>query len=215
MMMYAGEREQVAYFMRRLYRQGLTTTSGGNISCRVGEDCVAITASKLDKAELAAAGVGVVELASGRTLTPELELSIETGMHVAIYRRRPDVQAIVHAHPVTASAFSAVRGVEVDTTLTAEAYALLGRPAFIPYALMGTADLATRVSAGVGDSVCLLLENHGVLAVGGTLLAAFDRLELLEVAARHTLIVRQLGGVSPLDTAKMKELDHFVGRAQS
>lgn len=214
-MIYAEEREQVAYFMRRLYRQGLTTTSGGNISCRVGDGCVAITASKLDKAELAASGVGVVALGGGGNLTPELGLSIETGMHLAIYRRRPDVQAIVHAHPVTASAFCAVRGVELDTTLTAEAYALLGRPAFIPYALMGTDDLATRAAAGMGDSVCLLLENHGVLAVGDTLLAAFDRLELLEVAARHTLIVRQLGGVSPLDATKIRELDHFVGRAQS
>ncbi|HQL09126.1 MAG TPA: class II aldolase/adducin family protein, partial [Lentisphaeria bacterium] len=86
-MIYAEEREQVAYFMRRLYRQGLTTTSGGNISCRVGDGCVAITASKLDKAELAASGVGVVELDGGGNLTPELGLSIETGMHLAIYRR--------------------------------------------------------------------------------------------------------------------------------
>ncbi|NMA45766.1 MAG: class II aldolase/adducin family protein [Lentisphaerae bacterium] len=214
-MMYAEERGQVAYFMRRLYRQGLTTTSGGNISCRVGDGCVAISASKLDKGELAATGVGVVELAGGANLTPELGLSIETGMHLAIYRQRPDVQAIVHAHPVTAGAFCAIRGVELDTTLTAEAYALLGRPVFIPYALMGTEELATRVATGIGAAVCLLLENHGVLAVGDTLLAAFDRLELLEVAARHTLIVRQLGGVSPLDAAKLRELDHFVGRAQS
>lgn len=214
-MMYAEARGQVAYFMRRLYRQGLTTTSGGNISCRVGDGCVAISASKLDKGELAAAGVGVVELAGGGNLTPELGLSIETGMHLAIYRQRPDVQAIVHAHPVTASAFCAVRGVEVDTTLTAEAYALLGRPVFIPYALMGTDELAGQVAAGIGTAVCLLLENHGVLAVGDTLLAAFDRLELLEVAARHTLIVRQLGGVRPLDAAKIRELDHFVGRTQS
>lgn len=211
----ATEREQIAYFMRRLYRQGLTTTSGGNISCRCSAGRVAITASKLDKAELAAAGVGVVALGSGECLTPGLSLSIETGMHLAIYRRQPAVQAIVHAHPVTASAFCAVRGVALETTLTAEAYALLGTPTFIPYALMGTDDLATRVADGMGESVCLLLENHGVLAVGTTLLEAFDRLELLEVAARHTLIVRQLGGKSALDEAKLRELDVFAGRTHA
>lgn len=209
------EREEVAYFMRRLYRQGLTTCSGGNISCRIGEDCVAITASKLDKAELRAAGVGLVKLVGGSNLTPELGLSIETGMHLAIYRQRPSLRAIVHAHPVTASAFCATRGASLDTTLTAEAYALLGLPAWIPYALMGSEELAAAVAAGMGDSVCLLLENHGVVAVGENLLTAFDRLELLEVAAQHTLILRQLGGASPLDAAKRRELDAFVGRAQS
>ena len=126
-MEYQTEREQVAYFMRRLYRQQLTTTSGGNISCRIANgDIVAITASKLDKCELLADGVGLVAM-DGASLTPELNLSIETGMHLAIYRARPDVTAIVHAHPATATAFCAVKK-PLDTRLTAEAYAILGKP---------------------------------------------------------------------------------------
>ena len=104
-MIYEKERELVAAFMRRLYRQFLTTTSGGNISCRLPDGNIAVTASQSDKANQQAETVGVVT-PDGETLTPELKLSIETGLHLAIYRVRPDVGAIVHAHPVTATFFT-------------------------------------------------------------------------------------------------------------
>lgn len=207
-----AERADVAYFMRRLYRQKLTTTSGGNISCRCPDGSIAITASRLDKCELTADGVGLVS-PEGAALTPELRLSIETGMHLAIYRCRPDVKAIVHAHAVTATAFCCAQGLPLDTTYTAEAYAILGRPVFVPYALMGSAELAEAVAEGLTKADCGLLENHGVIAVGGSLLEAFDRLELLEQAAQHTLMVQQIGRPSALTAERLAELDRFVGRA--
>lgn len=210
-MRYAAERAETAYFMRRLYRQGLTTTSGGNLSRRVSVNEVVLTASKSDKAELQAEQVGIVSL-DGENLSPELTLSIETSMHLAIYRARPDVDAIVHAHPVTASAFCA-SGVPLCTHYTAEGYAILGDPVFVPYELMGTTELADRVADGLrGGAACALLENHGVLAVGKTLLQAFDRLEVLEVAARHTVLLSQVGQARPLHPAQLEELDRFMGR---
>ncbi|MBR4372376.1 MAG: class II aldolase/adducin family protein [Victivallales bacterium] len=209
-MQFESCRNQVAYFMQRLYRHGLTTTSGGNISCRTPEGHVAISASKFDKGELTAEGVGVVTL-DRKLLTPGIPLSIEVGIHLDIYRKRPEIMAIVHAHPVTATAFCASKA-KLDTHLTAEAYAILGDPVFIPYELMGTPKLAERVSNAMQTAACGLMENHGVITVGKTLLEAFDRLEVLEVAARHSLIVAQLGQASPLTPEQITELDHFVGR---
>ena len=101
---YQEEREAVAYFMRRLYRQFLTTTSGGNISCRTADGNIVITASQSDKGEQSPDKVGIVTM-NGENLTPHLKLSIETSMHLAIYRTRQDINAIVHAHPVTATLF--------------------------------------------------------------------------------------------------------------
>ena len=211
--LYRKEREEVAYFMRRLYRQGLTTTSGGNVSCRLPGGFMAISASRLDKAELGFDGVGVISTEDGRLLTPGLKLSIETGMHQAIYAARPDVNAIVHAHPVTATAFCALP-IPINTRLTAEAYALLGTPVMAPYALMGTPELAAKVGSALRPpAVCCLMENHGVLAVGADLLSAFDRLELLETAARQTLMALQAGPPLELTEERLAELDRFVGRA--
>jgi L-fuculose-phosphate aldolase len=114
---------------------------------------------------------------------------------------------------VTASAFCASR-TPINTHLTAEGYALLADPVFVPYACMGTDALADLVASHLRTACCALMQNHGVITVAETLLAAFDRLELLEVAARHTLIARQLDDVSELSREQCTELDRLMGRDQ-
>jgi L-fuculose-phosphate aldolase len=109
-------------------------------------------------------------------------------MHLSIYRKTDDIRAIIHAHPVFASSFTATRS-EIDTKLTAEAAAILGTPVMVPYALMGSPELARAVSDKILTSKILLLENHGVLTAGSNLLQAFDKIEVLENAAKMTLIV--------------------------
>lgn len=209
-MRYSTERNEVAYFMRRLYRQGLTTTSGGNISCRCPDGIIAITASKLDKGELTADGVGLVTLERG-VLTPKLNLSIETGMHLAIYNKCPAVNAIVHAHPQAACAFCASNK-SIDTHLTAEDYAIVGDPVLIPYEIMGSPELARATADNIGNTQVALLKNHGVIAVGATLLEAFDRLEVLENAAIHTILNNLIGGRVGLTDPQISDLDALVGR---
>ena len=207
--MYREEREAVAYFMRRLYRQMLTTTSGGNISCRTADGLVAITASQSDKAEQRPDQVGIVRL-DGTTLTPNLKLSIETGLHLAIYRARPDVAAIVHAHPVTATFFCATEET-VEMRLTAEAYAVVGKVVRIPYAIMGSPELASLVGEHMRGADCGLMENHGVVAVGTSLLNAFDKLELVEAAAKQTMMAH-IVPAKVLTPDRLAELDRFMGR---
>ena len=211
-LLYSEERQTLAYFMRRLYRQRLTTTSGGNLSCRAGTDHIAITGSASDKGELAAEQVGVLTLA-GENVTPQIRPSIESAMHLEIYRRHPGVRAIVHAHPTTASLFTATE-TPIDTHLTAEAYVIVGDPVRAAYARMGTPQLAARVAEAVERGVCILMDNHGVLTVGASPLEAFDRMEVVEVAARQTLMALSLPGVRRLDAAGLVQLDELVGRSR-
>ncbi len=209
-MQYLRERRDVARFMRRLYRQGLTTTSGGNISVRLDDGSVLLTASQHDKGRLRAEDVGVLDM-DGRNLTPALRPSIESGMHLAVYRARPDARAVVHAHPPFVSAFCA-SAERISTHLVAESYAILGELSYAPYHPMGTPALAEAVAAAASSSVCILMANHGALTIGTTLLEAFDRLEVLEAAARLTLYTRLLGAPRPLNAADLAQLDDMLGR---
>jgi L-fuculose-phosphate aldolase len=202
---YKAERKQVASFMRRLYNHGLTTTSGGNISLRVTEDIIVITPSATDKGRMRWKEVGIMNIL-GENLTPELKPSIESEMHLSIYKKKKEVTAIVHAHPVFASAFTAMK-CKIDTNLTAEARAILGDPLSVPYALMGTRELATLVAEKIGDSDILLLENHGILTTGSNLLQAFDKIEVLENAAKMTLIVDMAKKKSPLTKTRILEIE--------
>ncbi len=208
--MYHSEKEQVAYFMRRLYRQFLTTTSGGNISCRTADGNIAITASQTDKCEQSPETIAIVA-PDGKSLTPELKPSIETGLHLAVYAARPDIQAIVHAHPPTATFVCAAAEHRLNTHLTAEAYAITGDAVRIPYALMGTPELARLVAEQLRHCDCGLMENHGVIAVGPGLLSAFDKMELLENAAKQTLMSYTLPARS-LTGAQLSQIDQFMKR---
>lgn len=204
---FKKERKEVARFMRRLYRQGLTTTSGGNISLKISDDVIVITPSSTDKGRMRWKEVGIMSIL-GDNLTPDLKPSIEYAMHLGIYRKNKDVSAVVHAHPVVASAFTAMKW-EIDTSLTAEARAICGTPRQVEYAVMGSADLAELVSENARSADVLLLENHGILTTGSRLLQAFDKLEVLENAARMTMIVKLAGKKSSLNPIRIRELDRL------
>ena len=204
---YKKERKEVALFMRRLYRQGLTTTSGGNISLKISDDIIVITPSATDKGRMRWKEVGIMTMA-GKNLTPELKPSIENEMHLSIYRKKKEISAIVHAHPLFASAFTAMK-CTIDTDLTAEAKAICGDPCFVPYALMGTMELASLASESIAKSDILLLENHGILTAGSSILQAFDKLEVLENAAKMTMIVKMTGKKKPLSKANILELERL------
>lgn len=202
---YKKERKEVASFMRRLYRQGLTTTSGGNISIRISDSIILITPSATDKGRMRWYDVGILNI-NGENMTPDLKPSIELGMHLSIYRKEKGIKAIVHAHPLFASAFTAMK-LKINTLLTAEARAICGDPCYVPYSLMGTEELASLASEKIQESDILLLENHGILTTGTSLLQAFDKLEVLENAAKMTLIVEITGKEKPLNRDQINELD--------
>ena len=196
-------KEAVAAFLARCYARGLTTATGGNVSMRMGKTML-ITPSGKDKSSLSADDIAEVRISDGANLTPSLRLSIESDMHRRIYLARPDAGAVVHSHPLFASLFSA-SGEEIDTAIIAEDWYLLDKVAKVPYALMGTEALAEAAAAYAAGHDALLLENHGAIAVGRTLIEAFDRLECLEQAAKLTYLSRTVR-VRSLDEEKRAEI---------
>jgi L-fuculose-phosphate aldolase len=204
---YKSCRKDVAHFMRRLYKHGLTTTSGGNISLRISDELILLTPTGTDKGRMRWREVGIIKI-SGDNLTPALKPSIEMEMHLSIYRKNSEVAAIVHAHPVFASLFTAIK-VKIDTNLTAEAKAILGDPLFVRYALMGSEALAETAAESSLKSDILLLENHGILTTGRNLLQAYDKIEVLENAAKMTLMTEIIGKKRPLDKARILELERL------
>jgi L-fuculose-phosphate aldolase len=201
-------KKDIAQFMRRLYQQGLTSTSGGNISVRISEDAILITPSQTDKGRMRANQIIRLSMDGSfhsRTNKP----SMECGFHLAAYQSRSDIQAIVHAHPLAATSLM-LAGKTLQTNLTGESRAILGNPVTAPYALMGTPELADFISEAIKNTNVVLMENHGVLTVGKNLLEAFDRMEVLENAARLTLLTEILGGAEPLPLERLLEIDRLI-----
>lgn len=199
------EKNEVAAIMSRLYSNGLTTASGGNVSMRIG-DLVLVTPSQIDKASIKGSQISVLTL-EGKMIGKGIKTSMETGMHLAIYKKRPDIQAIVHAHPVMATSF-AIAHKNIKTNLAGEARAVLGEPVLVPYALMGTEELAKKVSTACLKSNAVLMENHGIITLGNSLFQAYDRMEVLEACAKMTFIT-QILGAHELDKDQVKAIDNL------
>lgn len=174
---------------------------------RLSDGYILITPSGTDKGRMKWKEVGIVNM-GGENLTPSLKLSMETAMHLSIYKKKPDVAAIVHAHPVFSSLFTAIDA-KINTSLTAEARAILGEPLFVSYALMGSPALAEIAAESILISDILLLENHGILASGCNLLQAFDKIEVLENAAKMTLLAEITGKKKPLNNERILELERL------
>jgi L-fuculose-phosphate aldolase len=207
---FQKEREKVAALMRRVYDRGLTTTLGGNISCRANEEIIAITPSGIDKGTIQPEQIGLVTL-DGENKTPELKTSVETAMHLAVLKARPDVKFVLHAHPTVASTF-ACSDKDIDGELLMETRMMFTTIAKVGFALMGTTELADLVAEGVQKADCVLLGNHGVLTVGDTETVALERLEALETSAKRTIIMGLIGERQPLTKQQLQAIDTAMGR---
>lgn len=203
-MEYLEQRQEVAVYMNRLYTRGLTTCSGGNVSVRV-DDYLLITPSGKDKANLTAQDIILYSLAEDVNLTPHLAPSMETAMHKAVYEARDDVFAVMHSHPVYASSFTATAE-EINIRLIGEAVLVLKNIEVVSYNLMGTKELAREVKQKTKNSDVLLLANHGVLTFGKTLFNAFDKTEVLENAAKMTVISKLIGNSKELSDNKIEDI---------
>ncbi len=204
--LFLDERKEVARFMRRLYKKGLTTSLGGNISKRVGTHFL-ITPSGIDKGTLKAKNVVILD-ASGQTLTHWLKPSLETSMHLQIYKDHPTVNAIVHCHAVFSTAFSAM-DIPINAHLIAESRMIIKEPVVAPYGLMGSKELAQNVSNTFAENKVLIMENHGITAVGSVMINAFDRIEVLENAAKMTYITHLMNEERSLSDDQLEQLDNL------
>jgi L-fuculose-phosphate aldolase len=195
-------RDEIMRTMERIYRDRMTTTSGGNLSIRDEEGNIWITPARVDKGALTRDDIIRVR-SDGDSEGPHPPSS-ELPFHQAIYQSRPDVRAVVHAHPVALVAFS-ICGEVPNTRLFHQAFSVCGRTGFAEYALPGSAALGQKISESFSagcDSV--ILENHGVVVSGDSLPLAFQRFEAFEFAAKTIIQARQLGEVRYLNDAQLE-----------
>lgn len=174
-------KEEICKTIRRLFSRGLISALGGNISARLpGSSEFWITPSGVFKGELEPEDLVKVDL-DGRVLEGFLRPSVETPFHAMIYRRRADVNAVVHSHnPVTTGL--ALAGIEIKP-VTIEAAAVLRRVRVVPWAFPGTDALANLIGEYIEGARALVLMNHGVVGVGSNLLEAETIVETLEEVA--------------------------------
>lgn len=157
---YMHPREQLVTIMRRVYGYGMTTTSGGNISILDESGDIWITPGGIDKGGLVEADI--VRMRGDTVVEGTHPPSSEYPFHRAIYSRRPDIRAVLHAHPAALVAFSLVRRIP-DTSIIPQARSVCGAVGYAPYAIPGSEELGRNLAEAFArgfDSV--LLENHGV-----------------------------------------------------
>ena len=187
---------EVVHVCRRLYEAGLIAGQDGNVSVRLANDRVLVTRAGLCKVDVTEDDLVELHL-DGTQIGGSGSASSEVGMHLRIYQRRPDVRAIVHAHPPTATGFG-VAGLDFMDDVLPETIFHLGGVPLVPYAMPGTPALADALEPYLPHHDAFLLANHGATTVGPTLLLAHQRMESLEHAARILLTARTLGRVNAL-----------------
>ena len=210
MLSYLHPREEILRAMERIYRYRMTTTSGGNLSIREENGDVWITPARIDKGGLGLADMVLVH--PDGSMQGRCAPSSELPLHQAIYRARPDVRGVVHAHPVALVAFSLVHEVP-NTRLFHQAWEVCGEGGFAKYELPGSAALGSTVAATFARGHdCVILENHGVVTAGNDLQSAFRRFETFEFTGKTIIKARLLGQEVRYLTGADVEL---AGRRQS
>jgi L-fuculose-phosphate aldolase len=197
-------RREIAEIGRRCYDKGFVAASDGNMSCRVGDGLVAATPAGMCKGMLEADDIVILDL-DGRRVEGKRDASSEILLHLEIYKERPDVGGVVHAHPPIATGFAVARMPLAECVLP-EVVSTLGNVPLAPYATPSTDEVPASVRPHLRDHNALLLANHGTVTLGATLEAAYFTLEKVEQFAQVMLVARQLGRVSVLTAEDVEKL---------
>ena len=195
-------KDQIVDFMARIYGHGMTTTSGGNLSVLDPEGNIWISPAGIDK--------GTLQREDIMCVTPEGDIlgrhrpSSEFPFHNALYKMRPDVRAVVHAHPPTLVSFS-VAGLIPDTAIFPTAKDICGTVGYAPYEVPGSDALGKNVAAAFAEGhSTILLENHGTCCAGSSLMQAFQRFETLDFCARIIEGAKRLGTPFTLNDTELE-----------
>ncbi|MEO8393648.1 MAG: class II aldolase/adducin family protein [Chloroflexota bacterium] len=199
-------REQLLQIMQRIYYGGMTTLSGGNLSILDQDGDIWITPAGIDKGKLT--GADIMHIQADGTVNGLHMPSSELPFHRAIYARRPNVGAIVHAHAPALVSFSIARKIP-DTNLIPQARHMCGRVGYASYRLPGSEALGLSIAHAFAEGYdAVLLENHGVVTAGRTLLEAFQRLETLDFCARTQMYAQGLGQITSLTDEQISSIEH-------
>jgi L-fuculose-phosphate aldolase len=201
--------EQINVIIGRIYRSGMTTTSGGNISIRDDNGDIWITPSGVDKGNLTTRDIMCVKK-DGSIVGPH-KPSSEYPFHKAIYEARPELTSIIHAHPPALVAFSIARKVP-DTKIVPQAHSICGDIGFAPYGTPGSEDLGKKIARVFQDPryKAVIMENHGVVLGGTDMMDAYQRFETLEFCCRTIVNASRLGNVNYLSDDQISQYIHHI-----
>lgn len=187
-----------------MYERRFIVAGDGNISVKIGDECILATPTALCKGTLTPDQIVKLDHA-GNVIDGEYQPSSEIKMHLAAYRTRPDIHAVVHAHPPISTGF-AVAGIPLDQLILAEMVVNFGAIPLAPYHSPSTAELANSVAEKVRCYDAVLMANHGVMAIGPDLETTYHRLEMVEQFATISLVATVLGKMNTFSSSQLHDL---------
>jgi len=197
-------KKDIVEVCRRIYQRGYVAANDGNVSVRIDEKHVVLTPTGMSKGYLQPSDLVVLDL-DGNKVSGTSKPSSESKMHLSIYRGRPDIKAVVHAHPPTATGF-AVAGIPLTQCILPEVIISVGAIPIAEYATPGTQALADVVVRYLKQYDAVLLENHGAITVGSCVYNAHFKMETMEHFAKIMFVAYQLGNVRGLPAKDVEEL---------
>lgn len=197
-------REEIVHYGRMLHERGFVAAMDGNLSVRLDYDRLLVTPTCVSKGAMRPADMVIVDQ-DGERLAGRRNVTSEIGMHLLVYRLRPDVRAIVHAHPPTATGFAAA-GIPLTEPLVCEVVMGLGCIPLARYGTPGTSELAQTLEPYVPNYDAILMSNHGVVTYGDTLEHAYMKMETVEHFAQIALVTHLLGRQQPLKDVEIEKL---------
>jgi L-fuculose-phosphate aldolase len=204
-----GFRGDIVEIGRRMYARGYVASNDGNISIRLDDTTILTTPKSVSKGFMTPDMMVVVGL-DGKKIRGTRDASSELLMHLEVYKNRPDVRAVVHAHPPIATGF-AVAGIPLDRAVLAEVVTTLGSIPIAEYGTPSTPELPAAVRKYIKAHDGLLLANHGALTIGPDVYAAYYKMETIEHFAKISLVTRQLGRENLLSREEVHRLQELRG----
>jgi L-fuculose-phosphate aldolase len=197
-------RREIVHWGKMLHQCGFVAATDGNLSVRLDERRILATPTAMSKSRMRPTDLVIVDM-EGRRLAGRRHVSSEIAMHLLIYKLRPDVGGIVHAHPPTATGFAAA-GIALNQPLVCEVVIGLGSIPLARYGTPGTPELSDALEPLIPEYDAILMSNHGVVAYGDTLHHAYMKMETVEHFAQIALVTHLLGRQQPLRAAELEKL---------
>ncbi|NUM33876.1 MAG: class II aldolase/adducin family protein [Candidatus Brocadiae bacterium] len=200
-------REEICNIGHRLYSQNYIVGTDGNMSARLPGNVLLFTPSGVCKGNMTPEQILKTDM-EGNKIAGQGKPSSEIQMHLMVYKHRPDVRAVVHAHPPFAVSLTIV-GESLEKVLIPEVIVHLGSIPTAPYQTPGSLALAQSLCPFLEKSDTILLARHGIVAFAETLTQAYYKLECAEYAAKIAGMVRQMGGGNPLPASEIEILQEI------
>ena len=197
-------RREICEVGRRVYQRGYVAANDGNISVRMQDDRILCTPTGVSKGFITEDMLAICDL-NGQQVAGKMRISSEIRMHLEIYKLRPDVHSVVHAHPPTATGF-AVAGIELTQCVLPEVIVSLGGVPLADYGTPGGPDIVEPMKPLLKDYDAISMANHGAVTLGKDVMDAHFKMETVEHFAKIALVAHQLGQVKTLSDGHVNDL---------